>query len=278
MDNVVISIRNVSKHFGRRIILNRLNLDVKKGDSIALLGHNGTGKSTLLRMICGLTRVSSGKITYASSLKFAYVPEHFPKIDLTVREYINAMGAIEGLSKESVAIRSQELYHAFFLDEMLDIPIKHLSKGTIQKVAVIQALIETPDVLLLDEPLSGQDCQSQKVFISRIKELNCQGVTVIMSCHEQFLVNQLSHSAYEIKDQNLEPVNLLEQKQIKYDVMLFVADSKGKIDDAILEIIEQCNESENCFELIVRSDRSDVVLRQMLKNDFRLLSMGAAEE
>ncbi|WKY43234.1 ABC transporter ATP-binding protein [Eubacteriaceae bacterium ES2] len=278
MDNVIISINNVSKHFGRRIILNQLNLDIKKGQSIALLGHNGTGKSTLLRMICGLASVSSGVIMHASSLKFAYVPEHFPKIDLTAQEYINAMGAIEGLSKEAIAVRSQELFHDFFLDEMLDIPIKHLSKGTIQKVAVIQALIEPPDVLLLDEPLSGQDSQSQKVFINRIRDLNHQGVTVIMSCHEQFLVNQLSQSAYEIRNQSLYPVNLIAQKHIKYDVMLFEADQGEKLNDGILEIIEQWHQSGNCFELVVRRYRTDAVLKLMLKNNFRLLSMGAAEE
>ena len=276
MDNVIISLNNVSKRFGRSVILDHVNLDIKKGDSIALLGHNGSGKSTLLRMICGLTAVTSGKIESAA-LKFNYVPEHFPKLDLTAREFIDALGLIEGLPLETVGARSRELFHAFFMDEMIDVPIKHLSKGTIQKVAVIQALLQKPDVLLLDEPLSGQDSQSQKTFIKRIKDLNNQGVTVIMSCHEQHLVNQLSHCAYEIIKKNLFPANLASLKEVEYDVMVFDADPDKNIDSAIMAAIEQLNDFGSRLELIVRSDNSDAVLKQMLKDDFKLRSMGAKE-
>lgn len=278
MDNVIISLNNVSKRFGRRIILDHVNLDIKKGESIALLGHNGSGKSTLLRMICGLTSVTSGKIKSAAALKFNYVPEHFPKLDLTAREFIDAMGLIEGLPAETLGAKSRELFHAFFMDEMIDVPVKHLSKGTIQKVAVIQALLQKPDVLLLDEPLSGQDSQSQKTFIKRIKDLNNQGVTVIMSCHEQHLVNQLSHCAYEIIEKNLSPANLASLKEIKYDVMVFDADPGKNIDSDIMAVIEQLNDFGSRLELIVRRDNSDEVLKQMLKDGFKLRSMGAKEE
>lgn len=274
MDNVIISLNNVSKHFGRRVILEHVNLNIKKGESIALLGLNGSGKSTLLRMICGLTTITSGTIEYASLLTFNYVPEHFPKIDLTAREFIDYMGLIEGLTAETVGARSRELFHAFFMDEMMDVPIKHLSKGTIQKVAVIQALLQKPDVLLLDEPLSGQDSQSQKAFINLSKELNHQGVTVIMSCHEHHLVNQLSHSAFEIIDKDLVPATLSEVKEIEYDVMVFDADPDKNIDLAIMDGIEQLNDFENRLELIVRRDQSDAVLKHMLKDDFKLRSMG----
>ena len=276
MDNVIISLNNVSKRFGRSVILDHVNLDIKKGDSIALLGHNGSGKSTLLRMICGLTAVTSGKIESAA-LKFNYVPEHFPKLDLTAREFIDALGLIEGLPAATVGAKSRELFHAFYMDEMIDVPVKHLSKGTIQKVAVIQALLQKPDVLLLDEPLSGQDSQSQKTFIRRIKDLNNQGVTVIMSCHEQHLVNQLSHCAYEIIEKNLFPANLASLKEVEYDVMVFDADSDKNIDSDILAAIEQLNDFGSRLELIVRSDNSDEVLKQMLKDDFKLRSMGAKE-
>ncbi|MBC3804027.1 ATP-binding cassette domain-containing protein [Acetobacterium fimetarium] len=276
MDNVIISLNNVSKRFGRSVILDHVNLDIKKGDSIALLGHNGSGKSTLLRMICGLTAVTSGKIESAA-LKFNYVPEHFPKLDLTAREFIDALGLIEGLPAATVGAKIRELFHAFYMDEMIDVPVKHLSKGTIQKVAVIQALLQKPDVLLLDEPLSGQDSQSQKTFIKRIKDLNNQGVTVIMSCHEQHLVNQLSHCAYEIIEKNLFPANLASLKEVEYDVMVFDADPDKNIDSAIMAAIEQLNDFGSRLELIVRSDNSDAVLKQMLKDDFKLRSMGAKE-
>jgi len=278
MDDVIIALNNVSKNFGRRIILEHINLTIKKGESIALLGHNGSGKSTLLRMICGLTNMTSGNIEYTARLKFNYVPEHFPKIDLTAREFIGYMGLIEGMPEKMVNDRSRELFHEFFMDEMMDVPIKHLSKGTIQKVAVIQALLQTPDVLLLDEPLSGQDSQSQMAFINLSKELTNQGVTVVMSCHERYLVKQLSHTAYEIIDKNLMPVNLTGLKEIDYDFMVFDANRDKNIDSSIMAGIEQLNDFENRLELIVRKNMSAEVLKQMLKDDFKLRSMGAKEE
>jgi ABC-type multidrug transport system ATPase subunit len=277
MDNIIIALNNVSKHFGRHVILDQINLAIERGDSIALLGHNGSGKSTLLKMIGGLTTVTSGQIDSAATLKFNYVPEHFPKIDLTAREFMDCLGLIEGLSAAEVAEKSGELFRAFFMEDMIDVPIKHLSKGTIQKVAVIQALLQKPDVLLLDEPLSGQDSQSQKTFIKRIKDLNKQGVTVIMSCHEQHLVNQLAHSAYEITAKKLRPVNLARLKKVAYVVMAFDADPGKKIASEIMTGIVQMNAFENRLELIVSSDNSDAVLKQMLTDDFKLLSMGAKE-
>lgn len=277
MENVIISLNNVTKHFGRRVILDHVSLNIKRGESIALLGPNGSGKSTLLRMIGGLTTVTSGRIEYAVPLTFNYVPEHFPKIDLTAREFIDSMGLIEGLTAETVGARSQELFHGFYMDDMIDMPIKYLSKGTIQKVAVIQALLKQPDVLLLDEPLSGQDRQSQKAFIKLSQALNHQGVTVIMSCHEEHLVNQLSHAAYEIIDRDIFPVTLSEVQEIDYDVMVFDADPDKNVDLSSMDGIEQWHDFENRFELIVRRENSDAVLKQMLTDGFKLRSMGATE-
>ncbi len=76
--------------------------------------------------------------------------------------------------------------------------MKYLSKGTLQKVGVIQALLKIPDILILDEPLSGQDVQSQEMFVKLMKELNQGGMTLVMACHEKYLVEQLAQEVYQI--------------------------------------------------------------------------------
>ena len=195
MDPVLISLNAISKYFGRKLILKDINLEITPQKAIAFLGPNGSGKSTLLKIIAGLTTISSGAVNYAPQLKIAYIPENFPKIDLTPAEFIRALGSIGGLTPEQVSTSMTDLFQAFQMDDMRDVPIKHLSKGTIQKVAVIQALLTTPDVLLLDEPLSGQDIQSQQLFIRMVQELQQQGAATVMSCHERFLVNQLANTA-----------------------------------------------------------------------------------
>jgi ABC-type multidrug transport system ATPase subunit len=202
MENLIY-MDHVTKKYGSKIILQNICLQVKAGDSIALTGHNGSGKSTLLKIMSGLVLCDSGKIEYQKKLRFNYVPEHFPKLAITPRQYIMRVGVIDGIEKGRLKEQSLNLFKMFYMDTMIDTPIKHLSKGTIQKVAVIQAMLTTPDVLLLDEPLAGQDMDSQKVFIDLARNMNESGVTIVMSSHEEWLISALSKQVYEIRNMNL---------------------------------------------------------------------------
>jgi ABC-type multidrug transport system ATPase subunit len=274
MDKPLIFVNNVSKSFGKKRILEHINLVVNKQSSIALLGSNGSGKSTLLKMIAGLSTLSSGTIDYVSGIRINYIPEHFPKIDLTPNDVIDAIGLIGGLSRKKIWQRKQELFNTFEFAEMADVPIKHLSKGSIQKVAVIQALLDTPDVLLLDEPLSGQDLHAQKQFIKIASELNHQGVTLIMSCHERFLVNALAHSAYEIIDHQLHLTDFSRLKATAYDSLSFDAPTPNQtIDPNLLQWIEKTEWTDFQVKLLVKREHSDLVLRALLASDYILRSM-----
>ncbi|PKM48291.1 MAG: ABC transporter ATP-binding protein [Firmicutes bacterium HGW-Firmicutes-6] len=278
MDRVLISLNAISKYFGRKLILKDIDLEITPKNAIALLGPNGCGKSTLLKIIAGLTKISSGSVDYAPQLKIAYIPENFPKIDLTPAEFIKSLGLIGGLTTAKVSTSMTDLFQTFQMDEMRDVPIKHLSKGTIQKVAVIQALLTTPDVLLLDEPLSGQDIQSQQLFIQMVQELHQQGVATIMSCHERFLVNQLAHTAYEISDHQLIPLDLSELKKVEYDLLIFEAPAEAELDSQLYHLIEQAEWDHDRLKLIVPSDQSDLVLKELLKHQFKLRAMEGMEQ
>ncbi|MHA9741948.1 ATP-binding cassette domain-containing protein [Robinsoniella peoriensis] len=155
MAEQLIDVIGVSKYFGKDRILEDINFSVEKGKTIALVGHNGCGKSTLLRMIALLTTVSGGEIIHHKKWRITYIPERFPKSDFTAREYVVSMGMLEGLSKEEAKERGSDLLKTFFMESMADKPMKYLSKGTLQKTAVIQALLTKADILLMDEPLSG---------------------------------------------------------------------------------------------------------------------------
>jgi len=277
MEKILIEAYELCKQYGDKTILKDVNLKVEKGSSIALIGHNGTGKSTLLKMLSGLTPVTSGKILRVPNLKFAYIPEYFPKLDLTVDEYMEHMGRIQNIDKKELIKRSEELYSLFYIQDMVDKPIKHLSKGTIQKVAVIQALLNKPDVMLLDEPLAGQDIKSQKNFIKIAQEYNESGVTFIMSCHEIFLVNQLAKSAYEIKDKTLVPIPVKRTKQSfdnNLDVMLFDKGSGlSNVKPEVLQWVQHSSENDDVIQLIVNKDKSNEILKDMLKEGFELRGM-----
>ncbi|WP_303871594.1 ATP-binding cassette domain-containing protein [Acetobacterium wieringae] len=273
MTPVLISLNSVSKYFGKKLILNDIDLKITPQSAIALLGPNGSGKSTLLKIIAGLSKISSGTIDHASQLKIAYIPENFPKIDLNPQEFIKSMALIGGLSPKQTNSRMAELFQAFQLEDMVDVPIKHLSKGTIQKVAVIQALLTTPDLLLLDEPLSGQDSQSQQLFIRMVQKLQQQGVATLMSCHEPFLVKQLAHSAYELSDHQLIPVDLSGIKAIEYDVMIFDAPAKPALNSELRSLIKKATWDHNLLKLIVCRENSNAVLIALLNDGFKLRTM-----
>ena len=234
MKEDLITFNNVSKIYENKIILEDINISIKKGESVAIIGHNGEGKSTFLRMVSGLTKINSGEINYSHKLKFAYVPDNFCKLNITPRKYINHIGIIEGIPKTELEEKSEKLFRSFFLDKMIDISMKNLSKGSLQKVGVIQALLTNPDVLLLDEPLSGQDVKSQGVFISLVKKMKQDGVAIIMACHDELLVNKLSDTVYEINNRNL---RLSTEFNWESDVLTFK--NNKELTQNIKEIIEK---------------------------------------
>lgn len=194
-----IILENISKKYDGRWIIKEASHTFSKGQSIAFMGYNGCGKSTLLKMIAGLVAPTSGKVRYKEAVLFHYVPEKFMPSPLTAREYLWHMGKLDGLDKKEIGEIIKKLGEDFFLSEMLDISMQSLSKGTLQKIGVIQAFMKQPQVLLLDEPLSGQDAASQKVFIKKVNELREREVTIFMSCHEPQLVEAVSEEVYTIQ-------------------------------------------------------------------------------
>ncbi|WP_148411172.1 ATP-binding cassette domain-containing protein [Murimonas intestini] len=221
MENSIIELKKITKIYNQNVLLKDIDLSIRKGQSISFIGHNGIGKSTLLKIVSGLVRPDAGKIICSKKLLFHYIPEHFPKMNISAFQYIRHMGRIDGIGREDLEKRSSELFKMFYMDEMTDIPMKHLSKGTLQKVGVIQALLTEPDVLLLDEPLSGQDTDSQKVFIDTMNMLRKNGCTLLMSCHEMNLVNSISDTVYEIRDKQLQKTDMSNNYIRENDVLLF---------------------------------------------------------
>lgn len=199
----IITLENVTKSYHGKTILDGISHDFFGGESVAFAGHNGCGKSTLLKIIAGLVRINKGSVNYSKKVRFSYVPEKFPGLDITMISYLKSVAAMEGTPLSKV----NDLIEEFFLDKMVYTKMSNMSKGSLQKVGVIQALMAPHDIMLLDEPLSGQDAQSQEVFISKVNELKSQGVTIFMSCHEKKLMDELSDKIYTIKQGKLEPID-----------------------------------------------------------------------
>ncbi len=149
--------------------------------------------------------------------------------------------------------------------------MKNLSKGTLQKISVVQAFLSKPDILLLDEPLSGQDSESQKTFIRMVKELIKDDVTVIMSCHELFLIDQLSTRILQVKDSKISEIKKSDISFDKYASMTFY---KKETDSSFLtkKVKGICDyyEDEDCIKFKTKVSESNRVLTEMINNDYTL--------
>lgn len=211
----MIELKNVGKSYNGKTVLEDINLKLEEGTIAAFIGRNGCGKSTMLKVISGLARKDCGEIIYDKNYRISYVPEQFYAVNMTARAYLKHMMEIDGVYSVMEGInRINTLAESFFVEHMLDKSMKKLSKGTFQKIGVIQAIMSKPEVLLLDEPLSGQDADSQEVFVEEISKMKKYGTIILLSAHEPELINSLGDRIYTIRDGKL--FNCENKPQIKY--------------------------------------------------------------
>ncbi|MCZ8516588.1 ATP-binding cassette domain-containing protein [Paenibacillus filicis] len=195
MNQGYLSVRNLSKRFGKQAALQGIELDIDKHEFICLLGPSGCGKTTLLRILAGLEKVDQGQITIAGrditaepagKRNFGMMFQSYALFpNLTVTENI-AYGLRNRLTKSQIADRVDELLELVELGEQRNKVPSQLSGGQQQRVALARALAFSPDCLLLDEPLSALDAKVRVKLRREILRLHEQfGMTTIMVTHDQ---------------------------------------------------------------------------------------------
>lgn len=200
----MITISNLTKVYGDTTVLDIPELTIRQGELIGLVGNNGAGKSTMLRLILDLIKADTGhvelmgqKVNESTDWKYktgSFVDGSFLIDFLTPEEYFAFIAKAYGISKELMDERLAE-YHTLMNGEVLGTKkyIKNFSEGNKQKTGIIGAMFINPDVLLLDEPFNYLDPSSQ-ITVSRLihkmnKELGC---TIIISSHNLNLVSDIS--------------------------------------------------------------------------------------
>lgn len=172
--------------------LRGITFSVGQGEIFGFLGPNGAGKSTTIKCLMGLISANSGEATVggvdagslAARKKVGYLPENPAFYDyLTAQEYINFVGKVCGLNAEDLVRRSAEVLPELELWDARHRPIRSFSKGMVQRLGLAQALVHNPDILILDEPMSGLDPLGRALVKTKILELKAQGKTVFFSTH-----------------------------------------------------------------------------------------------
>lgn len=209
----MIELQNVTKRYGDIQAVKDLNLTVQDGEIMGIIGHNGAGKSTAIKMILGLVAPTSGQVWVmgrdmakesAHVKQFVgYLPEESPLYEnMTVTEYLEFFSELYKLPKRKAAERIDELLDSLKLPER-DRLTGELSKGMKRKVTIARTLLHDPDLLILDEPNSGLDPLTSFFIINYLKRLREQGKTILLSAHNLFHIEHICDRVAILKNGEL---------------------------------------------------------------------------
>jgi len=190
----VISVKGLVKRFGSFTAIKDISFYVYKGEIFGFLGANGAGKTTTMKILCGLSRLSSGSVMVAGvdaarnpekiKQRIGYMSQRFSLYeDLTVKENIELYGGIYGLSMKDIRKRTKELLDRLDFIDYRDILIASIPLGLRQKLAFAVAVFHNPDIVFLDEPTSGVDPVTRRQFWEMIYETASKGITVFVTTH-----------------------------------------------------------------------------------------------
>ncbi len=242
----VITTDKLTKRFGDFIAAKELTFQVEKGEIFGFLGANGAGKTTAMRMLCGLLKPSSGKATIAGfdvytqtdkiKRKIGYMSQKFSLYDdLNVSENIRFYGGIYGMDTKQIKAKTQDLLAELQLEKEAKTLVRDLPLGWKQKLAFSVSLVHSPDIVFLDEPTGGVDPVTRRQFWDLIYHAADKGVTVFVTTHymdEAEYCNRVSIMVDGVIAALDSPANL--KRQYNYD----------NIEDVFYELARKAKRSE----------------------------------
>lgn len=202
MDYIIES-RQLSKSYGSKKVLQSIDIQVKAGQIIGYIGPNGAGKSTTVKILCGLDNRFEGDVfvngvnikedPIAVKKVIGYIPELAELYDvLTPMEYLNMIGTLHGMEKKEIQEKSQTLLRHFGLENDLNKRMNTFSKGMRQKVLITSGLMHNPDIIFMDEPLTGLDANTVIMVKEIISKLAAEGKTIFYCSHIMDVVEKIS--------------------------------------------------------------------------------------
>jgi ABC-2 type transport system ATP-binding protein len=198
----MLEARSITKYYNRRAVVENASFVIHPHDIVGYLGPNGAGKSTTVKMLVGLLNPSHGEILFQGipiekqiieyKARLGYVPEEALLYShLSGREYLQLAGRLRSLPEASLNSKIDELLRLFSLGVRKYSPISSYSKGMKQKIMMIAAMLHNPDILILDEPLSGLDVSSILIVRNLLKTLAAQGKVILYSSHVLEVVEKI---------------------------------------------------------------------------------------
>lgn len=194
MKQTVIYTKELTKKFGSFVAVDKISFEVYKGEIFGFLGANGAGKTTAMRMLCGLSHPTSGKGTVAGfdiykeaekvKKSIGYMSQKFSLYgDLKVWENMRLFGGIYGLNDKEISTKTEEILHRLNFTEIRNSLVSDLPLGWKQKLAFSVSIFHDPQIVFLDEPTGGVDPVTRREFWEMIYEAAARGITIFVTTH-----------------------------------------------------------------------------------------------
>ncbi|MBY8980085.1 MAG: ABC transporter ATP-binding protein [Candidatus Lokiarchaeota archaeon] len=243
-DNIVISVSELKKFFGEVKAVNGISFDVKKGEVFGLLGPNGAGKTTTIKLLLGLLEPNEGTIKIMDlnpeidevqiKSRTGYVSEE-PLIfkSLTPKDLFNFIASIRKMNAEETSTRAQEYMESLGALEYYEQLVATLSHGNKQKIQIISSILHDPELLILDEPLSGLDAKSVKV-VKEIIDIHIEnGGAVLFSTHIMEIAEDLCDRIAILNRGKIVGIGTMEELRQQADQL------GANLEDVFLRLTEQ---------------------------------------
>ncbi len=277
-----LKVQNVSKTFGKKQAVDNISFEMNKPGVFGLLGTNGAGKSTTIRMILGILKKDSGKITWngkeveRKNVKFGYLPEErgiYPKIK--IYDQLMYFAELKGMKKKDAKLAIDFWLKRLEVEEYRNLQAEKLSKGNQQKIQFITAVLNNPELLVIDEPFSGLDPINTELLKLAILELVEKGTYIIMSSHQMASIEEFCTDILILnRGKTILSGNLKEIKESykanKVELITKIDVSK-EIEEVGLKIIKNL---ENHYEIAISDEKeAQMLLKNLISKNIEIEKM-----
>jgi ABC-2 type transport system ATP-binding protein len=194
MNEIVLETTGLTKHYGKFVAVEQLDLTVRRGEVFGLLGPNGAGKTTTILMLLGLTEPTGGRVQVLGfdpvrqplsvKARVGYLPDQVGFYDgLTARENIAYIARLNGLSRPEADRRIAAVLAQMGISQVANQRVATFSRGMRQRLGVAEVLLKRPQLIIMDEPTLGLDPEAAREFLENIRRLKTEGITMLLSSH-----------------------------------------------------------------------------------------------
>jgi len=279
---MLLEVKNLTKSFGEKQVLKGISLSVQSGKAFGLLGRNGAGKTTAIRIIMDVFKPDSGEVLFdgmprsGKNIRFGYLPEErglYPK--KLIGEQLIYFGELKGMKAGEAKKSVQKLLDRLDMGEYYNKRLDSLSKGNQQKIQLAAALISNPDIIILDEPFSGLDPVNAQTLKEIVKESIAEGKIVLFSSHQMNYVEEFCNEIAILNQGQIAISGNIKEIKRSYErnkiVITALPDALEKINGFI---------SQHLSPIIsdVKSDNNSLLVRLKNASDKGILLKSLAEQ